>query len=163
MKISPGLLLEKQKIFQKGKVSMEIEATLKKDGKFWLIEIPALDAMTQGKTRKEALSMTEDLVHEMIISYFPDSNKGLKITIIDRSANVLGISSNNNRLMLALSLRRQREKSGLTVREASKKLGSESPNAYAQYERGKIGISLDKYETLLYAANPRTELHLRIS
>lgn len=43
--------------------------------------------------------------------------------------------------MLALSLRRQREKSGLTIREAAERLGSKSPNAYAQYEKGRIRIS----------------------
>ena len=41
---------------------MEMEGKIWKDGKFWLVEISALDAMTQGKTRKEALAMAEDLV-----------------------------------------------------------------------------------------------------
>ncbi len=44
---------------------MEMEGKIWKDGKFWLVEVPALDAMTQGKTRKEALEMVEDLVLEM--------------------------------------------------------------------------------------------------
>jgi len=35
-------------------------------------------------------------------------------------------------------------------------VGSISPNAYPQYEKGKINISLDKYEELLHAANPQT-------
>ncbi len=64
--------------------------------------------------------------------------------------------------MLALSLRRQREKSCLTIREAAERLGSKSPNAYAQYEKGRIKISLDKYESLLQAANPCQTSRLRI-
>ena len=36
-----------------------------KDGAFWLAEAPILDAMTQGRTRKEALSMVEDLIETL--------------------------------------------------------------------------------------------------
>lgn len=52
--------------------------------------------------------------------------------------------------------------SGSTVREAAKRLGSKSPNSYAQYELGKIKVSLDKYEKLLYAVNPSNHSRLRI-
>lgn len=142
---------------------MEMEGKIWKDGKLWLVEVPALDAMTQGKTRKEALAMVEDLVFEMAKSYFEDEiDKDFSITVIDYKKSIVGITSSNNRLLLALSLRRQREKSGSTVREASERLGSKSPNAYAQYERGKTSISVDKYEELLIAANPSERLRLRI-
>ena len=142
---------------------MEIEGKIWKDGKFWLVEVPALDAMTQGKTRKEALAMTEDLVFEMARSYFEDEiDKNFSITVVDYKKNIIGITASDNRLFLALSLRRQREKSGSTMREASERLGSKSPNAYAQYERGKTSISIDKYEQLLTAANPSERLRLRI-
>jgi len=143
---------------------MEMEGKIWKDGKFWLVEIPALDAMTQGKTRKEALAMVEDLVFEMTRSYFEDEvGKDFSITVIDYKKDVIGVIASDNRLFLALSLRRQREKSGSTVREASERLGSKSPNAYAQYERGKTSISVDKYEALLTAANPFEKLRLRIA
>jgi predicted RNase H-like HicB family nuclease len=99
---------------------MEIEGKIWKDGKFWLIEIPALDAMTQGKTRKEALEMAEDLVFEMTKSYYKDEvSKGFVVTIVDYKKDVIGVTASDNRLFLALSLRRQREKSGSTVREAT--------------------------------------------
>lgn len=143
---------------------MEMEGKIWKDGKFWLVEIPALDAMTQGKTRKEALAMAEDLVIGMALMYFKDEiGKDFAVTVIDYKKDVIGITVSDNKLLLALSLRRQREKSGSTVREASERLGSKSPNAYAQYERGKIGISLDKYEQLLMAANPFEPRRLRIA
>lgn len=142
---------------------MEMEGKIWKDGKFWLVEVPALDAMTQGRTRKEALDMVEDLVLEMTKCYFEDEmGKDFAVTAIDYRKDVIGITTNDNRLFLALSLRRQREKSGSTVREASERLGSKSPNAYAQYERGKTSISVDKYEELLIAANPFEKLRLRI-
>jgi predicted RNase H-like HicB family nuclease len=143
---------------------MEIEGKIWKDGKFWLVEVPALDAITQGKTRKEALAMAKDLVFEMTRSYFEDEiDKNFSITVIDYKKNIIGVTASDNRLFLALSLRRQREKSGSTVREASERLGSKSPNAYAQYERGKTSISVDKYEELLTAANPSERLRLRIA
>ncbi len=142
---------------------MEMEGKIWKDGKFWLVEVPPLDVMTQGKTRKEALAMIGDLVTEMAKSYFKeDLEKGFAITVIDYKRDVIGVTSNDNRLFLALSLRRQREKSGSTVREASERLGSKSPNAYGQYERGRTNISLDKYEELLNAANPFEQRHLRV-
>lgn len=143
---------------------MEMEGKIWKDGKFWLVEVPALDAMTQGKTRKEALKMVEDLVLQMTRNYFEDEvGEDFSVTVVDYKKDVIGVTASDSRLFLALSLRRQREKSGSTVREASERLGSKSPNAYAQYERGKTSISVDKYEGLLMAANPFETLRLRIS
>lgn len=143
---------------------MEMEGRVWKDGKFWLVEVPALDAMTQGKTRQGALEMLEDLVLEMTKSYFDDEvGTDFIITITDYKKDIIGVMANDNRLFLALSLRRQRGKSGSTVREASERLGSKSPNAYAQYERGKTSISIDKYEELLSAANPFKKLRLKIT
>ena len=64
--------------------------------------------------------------------------------------------------MLAFSLRRQREISKSTVREVAARLGSNSPNAYARYEKGRARISLDQYERLLHAVNPQQNFHLRV-
>jgi transcriptional regulator with XRE-family HTH domain len=63
---------------------------------------------------------------------------------------------------LSFSLIRQREMSKSTVREVAERLGSKSPNAYAQYERGKISITLDQYERLLQAVNPHSHPLLRV-
>jgi predicted RNase H-like HicB family nuclease len=142
---------------------MEMQGKIWKDGKFWLVEVPTLDAVTQGKTRKEALAMIEDLVLEMARCYFNDDiESDFKIIVTDYKKDIIGVTSNDNKLLLALSLRKQREKSGSTVREVAERLGSKSPNAYAQYEKGKIRISLDKYEQLLQAANPFKHSLLRI-
>ncbi len=143
---------------------MEMEGKIWKDGKLWLVEIPVLDAMTQGKTRKEALEMVEDLILTMVKNYFKDEiAKCFSVSVINYNRNAIGITASDNKLFLSLSLRRQREKSGSTVREAAERLGSNSPNAYAQYERGKTSISVDKYEELLTAANPFEKLRLRIA
>ncbi len=46
-------------------ISMKFSGKIYKDGRFWLAEIPILDAMTQGHTRKEALEMAADMVETM--------------------------------------------------------------------------------------------------
>ncbi|MCX6991328.1 MAG: type II toxin-antitoxin system HicB family antitoxin [Chlamydiae bacterium] len=143
---------------------MEFEGKVWKDGKFWLIEVPALNVMTQGKTKREALEMVQDNVFELIECYFKsEMSKSFAISVNEYKEGIIGIAASDNKLLLALSLRKQREKSGCTVREASFRLGSKSPNAYAQYEKGRTNISLDKYEALLMAANPFEQRHLRIA
>ena len=44
---------------------MRVQGRIFKDGKFWLAEVPMLDAMTQGRTEKEALVMVKDLVETL--------------------------------------------------------------------------------------------------
>ena len=45
---------------------MRFEGRLIRDGKWWLAEIPLLDGMTQGRTRKEALVMIGDWLETMV-------------------------------------------------------------------------------------------------
>lgn len=141
---------------------MEFEGKVKKSKKYWLVEVSSLNIMTQGRTRKEALFMIEDAIMEYMKYYFKSEIQGFELRINDYKKSVIGISANNDKLLLALSLRKQREKSGSTVREASERLGSKSPNSYAQYEKGKTRISLDQYEKLLQAANPYQPRLLRV-
>src|SRR5262249_3355683 len=129
----------------------------------WLVEVPSLDVMTQGYTKEEALMMIRDAILGLVHSYFgKDVEEGFDVTVNNYKKNVIGITTTDSRILLALSLRRQREQSGSTVREASKRLGSDSPNAYAQYEQGKTKIPLEKYELLLRAANPLRHSLLRV-
>lgn len=142
---------------------MELEGKIWKSKNHWLVEVPSLNIFTQGETRKEALEMIVDAIIEYLSYYFESSmDKGLDIFVNEYKKGVIGIASTNDKLLLALSLRRQREKSGSTVREASERMGASSPNAYAQYERGRTRISLDQYEKLLRAANPSQYSHLRV-
>lgn len=142
---------------------MELEGKVWKDGKFWLVEVPAIDVCTQGRTRKEALMMIEDAIMELMSEYFQVVEiKDIKLEILDHEKNIFGVKTSNNNLMLSFSLIRQRELSKSTVREVAERLGSKSPNAYAQYERGKMRITLDQYERLLQAANPERPPILRV-
>jgi len=86
---------------------MEFKAKIYKDGKFWLVDIPDLDAMTQGKTRKEALLMAKSLVFEMSAAYFSDEVVvDFQVNIIDYQKNSIGITANDAKLLLALSQQR---------------------------------------------------------
>lgn len=142
---------------------MELEGKLIKTKKQWVIEIPSLSLTVQAPSRKGVLDLVKIAVKELVLSYFhADGEESIAISVKDYENGLIGIEMTDNKLLLALSLRRQREQSGLTIRQAAERLGSRSPNAYAQYERGKIRISLDKFERLLSAANPNRKSYLRI-
>lgn len=85
---------------------MEIEGKIWKDGKFWLVEVPALDAMTQGKTRAEALMMIEDLVFEMTRNYFK-TTKNFVTSVIGYKKGTLKITATDKKILSKLSLKRQ--------------------------------------------------------
>ena len=104
--------------------------------------------MIQGETKEEALKMIEDLIIELADYYFTKKEaKDFGGCINIYKKGVIGVNSSKRRLLLALSLIRQREKSQSTVRETAKRLGSKFPNSYAQYEKGKIRISFSYSET----------------
>jgi len=85
---------------------MEIEGKIWREENVWLVEIPSLDAMTQGKSRKNALRMTQDLIEEMMGAYFGNAvTKKFKIFVADEKEHIV-ITANDTKLLLALSLRR---------------------------------------------------------
>jgi hypothetical protein len=50
---------------------MRVSGKIYKDGRFWLAEIPILDAMTQGHTRKGALEMAADMADIILTTVSP--------------------------------------------------------------------------------------------
>lgn len=136
---------------------MELEGRVWKDPEstWWLIEISFLDVMTQGKTRKEALKMIQDAVIELLKdSYEELLTKQFQLTVNLYEDGIIGMGASDDKLLFALGLKRQRLRSGSTIRDVSKRLKSTSPNAYARYERAQARPSLEKYAELLHAANP---------
>ena len=139
---------------------MELEGKVRKTRKGgppdWLAEVPALDIMTQGYSREEAIEMLEDAIVELMRDAFRSARrKSFYVTIQDYGkGGLLGISASDTKLLAAFVLRRQRRQGGLSVREAAERLGSTSPNAYAKYEQGQINITFMMYDRLLNAANP---------
>jgi predicted transcriptional regulator len=127
---------------------MRFPGTIKKDGKFWLVEIPAFDAVTQGRTKREAFEMAEDLIETMA------DVRGFRATVYPKGGETFEIGANRVGVLLALLLRRQRERQGLTLAEAAERLGQRSRNAYARYEQGRAMPTVEKLEQLLKAIAP---------
>lgn len=136
---------------------MRFEGRVKKDGRFWLAEIPAFDALTQGRTKREALEMARDLLETMA------DTPGFKVTVYAGRSGTFEVGANRVRIFLALLLRRQRESQGLTLAEAAERLGQRSRNAYARYEQGKAMPTVEKLEALLQAIAPDQKIVWRIA
>jgi len=127
---------------------MRFPGRITKDGRFWLVEVPAFDAFTQGRTKREALAMAGDLIETMA------GVGGFRVAVYSTGGQTFEIGANRIGVLLALLLRRQRERQGLTLAEAAAKLGQRSKNAYARYEQGKSMPTVEKLEQLLKAIAP---------
>ena len=136
---------------------MRFEGKLLRDGRFWLAEIPLLDAMTQGRTRKEALAMIGDWLETMV------DRSGFHAEVHPRGRNEFEVSGSDAGAMTALLLRRRRESSGASLRDVATRLGASSRNAYARYERGDAVPTMDKLDELLKAASPELDFVIRAS
>ena len=136
---------------------MRFEGNLRRDGKWWLAEIPFIDALTQGRSRKEALEMIADWLETMAEA------DGFRATVFPRGKTEFEISGSDPAVMTALLLRRRREASGSSLRDIATRLGSASRNAYARYERGRAVPTIEKLDELLKAASPGADFVIRES
>ena len=134
--------------------AIRFSGRLWKDGKTWLVEVPALDAMTQGHTRKEALRMIADYIKTAV------DRPTFKVSVIDSDGEGIFVVSTQVGAMVALMLRRQREARGLTLTQVARRLGQRSPNAYARYEQGVSVPTVDKLAELMDALAPGQGLEL---
>ncbi len=136
---------------------MRFEGRVFRDGRWWLAEIPILDAMTQGRTRKEALEMIADWLETMI------DRRGFEATVFRRDGDEFEIAGSDAASMTALLLRRRRAASGKSLRDIASGLGSTSRNAYARYERGEAVPTVEKLDELLKATTPGADFVIRES
>jgi Helix-turn-helix domain len=136
---------------------MRFEGKVSRDGRFWLAEIPLLDALTQGRTRKEALEMIADWVETMV------NRRGFRAQVHPRGRAEFELSGSSAAALTALLLRRRREAAGASLRDVASRLGASSRNAYARYERGDAVPTLEKLDALLKAAAPGHDFVIRES
>lgn len=136
---------------------MRFEGKLTRDGRFWLAEIPLLEAMTQGRSRKEALEMIGDWLETMV------NREGFRADVHTRGPREFEIAGSDAAAMTALLLRRRREASGASLRDVASRLGATSRNAYARYERGDAVPTVEKLDALLKAASPGDDFVIRES
>ncbi|MDA2923605.1 helix-turn-helix domain-containing protein [Acidobacteria bacterium AH-259-L09] len=126
---------------------MRFDGKVYKAGRFWLAEVPILEAMTQGRTRKEALEMVVDWFETMV------DRPGFSVTVHPGKEGEFEVSSTDIRTMVSLLLQRRRQLSGLSLAEAAERLGAKSRHAYARYERGESLPTIEKLDQLLRAVS----------
>lgn len=115
--------------------------------KFWLAEIPSLDLMVQSTRKKEVPEMIKDAV-ELLVD---DPAFSVKATMMD---DFVFLDANDTKKLIALILKRQRQKKHLNLEEVATHLQARSINEYAQYEQGRHLPSFEKFEQLLKAIDP---------
>jgi len=128
-----------------------------KDGKFWLAEVPMLDALTQGRSCSQAFRMMTDLVETMA------DKKGFHVAIFPGARGAFEVGSDDAAALVAVMLRRQREKRGVSLSEVARRLGSNSKTAYARYEQGRSVPTVEKLFELLAAVAPGEDFVLQES
>ncbi len=131
---------------------MRFSGTVYKDGKFWLAEIPILDLMTQGRTKKEANKMAADMLESLV------NKDGFKVEVYCGKNNQIELGSSEPGHMVSLLLQRKRESSGLSLAEVAKRLGTKSRNTYARYEQGRSVPTVEKLNELLNAVCPQRDI-----
>ncbi|MFN8628256.1 MAG: helix-turn-helix domain-containing protein [Candidatus Binatia bacterium] len=136
---------------------MRFQGKVYRDGDWWLAEVPVFDAMTQGRSRKEALAMIADWFCSIV------DRRGFSVRIHQTGPDAFEASSADARSMISLLLRRQRQKSGLSLAQAAHRLGAKSRNAYARYEQGVSVPTIEKLDRLLRAVAPDREIVVRQS
>ena len=131
---------------------MRFSGKIFKDGKFWLAEIPILDLMTQGRTKKATYEMVADMLESLI------NKDGFKIEVYKGKKDSFEVGSPEPKHMVSLLLQRKREISGLSLAQVASRLGMKSRNTYARYEQGYSVPSVEKLNELLHAVCPQTDI-----
>ena len=126
---------------------MVLEGKIFRAGKHWLIEVPALDLMTQGKSKKDAFAMLRDAMVLLV------HRKRFRLQVKPFDNSTFLVETSDQTALLALMLKRQRAKHRLTIAQMAKRLRAKSQNAYAQYEQGKSQPSFSKVQEFLTAMN----------
>jgi hypothetical protein len=134
---------------------MRFAGRIWKDGKFWLAEVPMLNAMTQGRSPRGALRMMVDLI--LTIGDHP----ALDVAVFPGAGEAFEIGSDNVSTLVAIMLRRQREKHNLTLSDVARRLGARSKTAYARYEQGSSVPTVAKLFELLAAVAPDEDFLLQ--
>ena len=120
-----------------------------KCGSQWAVEVPILDVVTQGRSKRDAYEMIADAVESLV------GRKGFAIKVFPGAGGEFEIGATDEAALTALLLRRARARSGLSLAEVAARLGAKSINGYARYEQGRSIPSVRKLSQL-YAAVGRT-------
>lgn len=126
---------------------VNFEGFVWKEGRLWPIEVPALDVITQGRTKKDAYSMMKEAVELLV------DEKGFKVEVVPMKHDRFVLRakrSEHDRCLVALLLKQQRARFGLSTNDVARKLGI-TKHAYAQYEQARSLPSLTRIQDFLSA------------
>lgn len=137
---------------------VKFEGKLFKEGRYWAVCVPALDVYSQGKSKKNGLAMIKEAVTLLVdrkgfvvsVSPLPDNQFVLRAKKVD-----------DDKYLLALMLKNQRAKYGLSLQEVADRLGV-SKNAYAQYEQARAVPSITKVEEFIRAMSHHVHVVLDV-
>jgi hypothetical protein len=127
-----------------------------RDGTFWLAEANLADVMTQGRTRHIAIEMLADAIESLV------NRRGFAVAVTDLGGDDVLIEANDGPALVALALKRQREKHGRSLADVARALGRSSRNSYARYEAGTSIPSIAKLSELFRAVAPETPIVLGV-
>jgi predicted RNase H-like HicB family nuclease len=133
---------------------MHLAGRVFRAGKQWVIEVPILGVVTQGRNKKEAYGMISDAIESLV------NKKGFKIAVHSGRGSYFEVSTPDVPVLVAFLLRRQRMKHDLTLAEVSRRLGAKSHNSYARYEQGRSVPTVEKLSSLLSALSPDNDFVL---
>lgn len=136
---------------------MRLAGRMIRVGRYWAIEVPSLGVATQGRTKREAYEMIADAIESLV------NKKGFKVNVFPGKDLYFEIGTPRVGVLVALLLRRQRSKHGLTLKEVSRRLGAKSANTYARYEQGKSVPTIEKLSQLLSVLSPDNDFVLQES
>lgn len=142
----------------RGFMCVKFEGRVFKEGRYWPVHIPALDIYTQGKSKKGAYDMIKDAV-EMCVD-----RKHFRAEVIPLQNDTFILKSKrieDDKYLVALMLKNQRAKHGLSISEVAKRLGI-SKNAYAQYEQARSIPSITKVEEFIHAMSGQVHVVLDV-
>lgn len=132
---------------------MTFEGKIEKNSGVWLISIPLLDIMTQGRTKKEAFEMLGDLILS-----FLDYPENLSIEFDNVKGSDFLVRPSNPKEIMPFVLQRLRQASGLSLADIREKLNLKSRNAYARYEKADCDPTYTKLNQLLSATGYEMKL-----
>lgn len=137
---------------------VKFEGKIYKSGKYWPIEVPALYIITQGKSKRDAYSMIKEAVELHV------DRPGFQVETVPLPENKFILRAKKNeddKYLVALLLKQQRAKYGLSTAEVARRLGI-TKHAYAQYEQARSLPSLTKIEEFIYAMSHKAHFVVNV-
>lgn len=116
-----------------------------KAGSAWVIECPALGAVTEGRSKKDALGMMVDWIQSML------DDPAFKVAIAAGKGEEFTMAFDDPRPILGMMIAQARVESGLTLEEVAQRLGLKSRSNARHYETGKHAPTLAKAQEILGA------------